>query len=838
MIASSVQTPPAPPADAAIIAEGIRLLIDDGCVFEVRGTDIPRGEYNQPVSGYFTDPSQAAGKAAAIEGGAGVYLTLNQLDTAFCARDTFGIISWARKDAATKDKHVTRRRWLLLDIDSNRVTGVCATDAELAHAAELTDRVEATLTDQYGFPDPITITSGNGFYLLYRVDLPNDDEMAKLFQNFLNWAHDEFRHDGAHVDDSVYNAARIVRIPGTINTKGRHTAERPHRMCRVLHVPDVLECVSAETIRAAIGSAPAASTASQTSNDDTFDMLAYLQQQNVEVLREEPHNGGTKYIVVCPYCGCNAGKASVFVSGDGTPGFHCFHASCVGSTSFPSLRDKLEGTAWRQQSVDVAKRYQEYKQQSSTSTLTPPAPPAPPKDELRWEPMPLDGFPQIVQEYILAKSKSLSVDPSLVAMSVLAACSGAIGYTHGLRVKSDYLVSAGIWAQGIVNSGVGKTAIVNSATAANQQHDMELAVEYRREKKVYDAQRKGRKNNEESEGLTVPICKQVALQNFTIEALKLALSQNPRGLLALSAEGATVLRSFGEYKQGRGESDRAYMCQVWSHEWSKTNRKKDNEILVAAHPYVAMLLMCQDESFRNAMPPDAYYTGFAYRFLLAFPPELSIDPLAEGVSEVLQSKYDRIIYALYGLSPDFSHNSRPIEVLVEDHETRMVWASYVLENEGRKKREEVPRRIKESFAKYQEYSLRLALWHHIVHAACRGADRSGEWSPDGAFADRHIEVPKVISRESMEWGVGMAKWFQNEGERVYSWIGYTEGALESGSDGLLDKVVEYLKEKGPMKTYDVKSRFRRDFRSTADFTEFCEAHEETFKLDGKVVSLR
>jgi AAA domain len=43
-----------------------------------------------------------------------------------------------------------------------------------------------------------------------------------------------FNTAGAHVDTSVGNPARILRVPGTLNRKGENTAERPWRECAIL----------------------------------------------------------------------------------------------------------------------------------------------------------------------------------------------------------------------------------------------------------------------------------------------------------------------------------------------------------------------------------------------------------------------------------------------------------------------------------------------------------------------------------------------------------------------------------------------------------------------------
>ena len=77
--------------------------------------------------------------------------------------------------------------------------------------------------------------------LFYRIDLPADD--GDLVQRCLN-ALKPCSTEKVHVDLSVHNAARICRLPGTMNRKGDEISGRIHRMAEVLETPEEIEVVS------------------------------------------------------------------------------------------------------------------------------------------------------------------------------------------------------------------------------------------------------------------------------------------------------------------------------------------------------------------------------------------------------------------------------------------------------------------------------------------------------------------------------------------------------------------------------------------------------------------
>lgn len=163
-------------------------------------------------------------------------------------------VAWNATKSAT-DRAILERLWLLLDIDPEKPAESRddpATDAEHERVRELAEEVRDHLAGE-GWPAPVLIDSGNGWYLLYRLRLPNTDHVKILVKSFLKETSARFSDQRGHIDRAVYNASRLIKLPGTLARKGRCSDDRPYRMCRLVHVPAQLEEVTAEQIAAATG---------------------------------------------------------------------------------------------------------------------------------------------------------------------------------------------------------------------------------------------------------------------------------------------------------------------------------------------------------------------------------------------------------------------------------------------------------------------------------------------------------------------------------------------------------------------------------------------------------
>src|SRR5262249_19045384 len=133
----------------------------------------------------------------------------------------------------TSDSNILRRRWLLIDVDPSRPAGVSSSDEEKKRAEHKAEEIRTYLRS-LEWPEPLMADSGNGYHLLYRVDLPNDDPCKALITQCLDALATRFDDDFVKVDRSVFNASRIVKAYGSKAAKGDNTKERPHRLSRLL----------------------------------------------------------------------------------------------------------------------------------------------------------------------------------------------------------------------------------------------------------------------------------------------------------------------------------------------------------------------------------------------------------------------------------------------------------------------------------------------------------------------------------------------------------------------------------------------------------------------------
>ena len=227
---------------AAAIQRSLELLHEPGATFEIRALGIRSGKYENTVSGYYNDFAKAARDIAVMDANRkprGIYCTLNPCNPALLARANNRLEE--RPKHTTQDSELIRRRWLFFDIDPARPSGIAATGYEVALARTLGMKIEFILRGR-GWPAPLKVDSGNGCYLLYRIDLPNDAESTELIKrcygglNELLGTYDPAKPHAA-LDTGVYNAARILRVGGTWNRKGDPTSDRPHRIC-VYHEPE------------------------------------------------------------------------------------------------------------------------------------------------------------------------------------------------------------------------------------------------------------------------------------------------------------------------------------------------------------------------------------------------------------------------------------------------------------------------------------------------------------------------------------------------------------------------------------------------------------------------
>lgn len=360
---ASFQNPVSPiTAEAELWLPAYRQLISPGQVAELRAVKFRGGSTNWTTtqSGFFDHDHLLEMAKAAIflsRKAKGVYFTLNPVQPDLLARRC-NRFDKADEGELTKDKDIVARRWLLVDADPARDAHISATDAEKAYAREMVQRVRDHLAG-CGWPAPVLADSGNGYHLLYRVDLPAAD--GGVVEAVLKALATRFDTGKVKIDTSVHNPARICKLPGTWARKGDSTPTRPHRQAQVLEAPlhpdggwdlqvalmPLLVELAAEAPLAkpsANGAAHGNGAASAAANGagrrargghgGRLDVGAWLAGRGVAFRVKPAPDGKGRTVYVLKECPFDAGHgdpdACIMQDESGKLSAKCFHNSCQG----------------------------------------------------------------------------------------------------------------------------------------------------------------------------------------------------------------------------------------------------------------------------------------------------------------------------------------------------------------------------------------------------------------------------------------------------------------------------------------------------------------------------
>ncbi len=335
------------------VLHAVRVLFSPGQVIEVRAiTD------EGMASGYFDDPEQLAERVDTLDGLSGmqgIYVTLNEVNPALLSRRANRIKTrLSKKDATTADTDILRRHWFPIDVDPVRPSGVSSTDDEHQAALDCAARIAAYLGGM-GWPEPVVADSGNGAHLLYRIDLPNDDQSRDLVKRALEVLSALFDDGRTTVDTANHNAARIWKLYGTMSRKGDNTPNRPHRRSRLISVPAEVRVVGREVLEGlatALPEKPDPPSTRSPAGKQPIDLAHWLRNHTITVRGEKPYQGGTLFILDgCPFSGAHRDGAFAIQFPSGAIYAGCHHTSCGGGAQrWQELRERFEPLADRRKS--------------------------------------------------------------------------------------------------------------------------------------------------------------------------------------------------------------------------------------------------------------------------------------------------------------------------------------------------------------------------------------------------------------------------------------------------------------------------------------------------------
>lgn len=363
----------------AHIEKAIKAIVSDGDVFEIR---LFSSKYT--ASGYFKDSHTAVDALTKYKASSNhyqkqanetsIYILLNPAKNECFAREQHDkLVEKCAK--TTTDKEIARRKWLFIDLDPVRLSGISSTDAELESAFTLCENVKAYMRD-VGFTEPMQAISGNGCHLLYHIDLPNDEESKKLVEQVLKSLATLFDNDDVKIDTANFNAARICKLYGTVAKKGANdtTSGRVHRPALMLNdgagdangrdlLEKLVERITAELPHENDEPTPPADNSPKKAKSskskkqkaqadgDRIASIAFVDnfatQFNIPVKSRESKDGTELFVLEsCVFDPSHTGKdAAILVKPDGKICYHCFHDSCQ-DKSWRDVRLKYEPDAY------------------------------------------------------------------------------------------------------------------------------------------------------------------------------------------------------------------------------------------------------------------------------------------------------------------------------------------------------------------------------------------------------------------------------------------------------------------------------------------------------------
>jgi hypothetical protein len=418
-----------------------------------------------------------------------------------------------------------------------------------------------------------------------------------------------------------------------------------------------------------------------------------------------------------------------------------------------------------------------------------PEPGAPDKSEkLSWQSFPVDLLPEPMAEYVRQSWVTLGkeADPVCIALPLLASAAAAIGPVRRFRVRHDWVTAPVIWGAVVGESGSKKSPSFNAGTRFLQERHNVNAEQWKREyaewkslKAEYDAAKKSRKRGEEIEPLPDPPgLTQFVVDDATIESL-IPIFEARQSVLLSNDELSGWVASFDRYTQKEGADVARYLKLYDAGSWTK-NRLSSG----FAHVSSASLSIAggiQPRVLAKSFGAHVY-NGLLPRFMLVEPPEGFAEWPEQGVDFATMTAMNDVFDVLLALAPD--EYEKPLVIDLDPDATRVFirdWWEPVSEERRRTKGP-----VKSMLAKAESWAVRLAGTIHL----CRQAGSEPA-------------LPHRIDVDSIERGIGLARWFAHEWKRVYA--KFERGGVDEGdADGVDGRLIAWLERNGlPVTPRDV-----------------------------------
>ena len=337
--------------------------------------------------------------------------------------------------------------------------------------------------------------------------------------------------------------------------------------------------------------------------------------------------------------------------------------------------------------------------------------------------LPLDAFPQKLQDIIFEVARIEQFDLEYLTMSMLSAAATAIGNSCHIRIRGSWKSSPALYVILIGRPGQGKTPPLDYAFRPLQEHDFLLVSKFIEENKRYAELNVGNKGN--AIDADKPVLVQTILSDLTQEAMMRIHNDNQRGIVILVDEIMGFFNSVYRY------NDSPLLTQLltaYSGKPLKVSRCNNPVPIIIPHPCINIIGTTQTQRIGELFTKENVSSGLIDRILFLHPKSRDIPKMQliqdaglhddDRVNSVYR-KWKQVIDKLLSIEPDFDEKGiimpKVLDMSAEAYQCFAQWKNTLIEQVNMIEDE---RLIESRMMKADSNVARLALVFQLLGWAC------------------------------------------------------------------------------------------------------------------------
>jgi hypothetical protein len=359
------------------------------------------------------------------------------------------------------------------------------------------------------------------------------------------------------------------------------------------------------------------------------------------------------------------------------------------------------------------------------------------KEPERTPLLPIEGFPEPIQNFINEYTTVYKTPRDYIAASVMFSTAFAVGDKIELKGKYDNIPL--LWMAIVGNVSSGKTDPLKTGLSYFENKDKEAFKEYNLKMAEFNAYEKlNKKDKEHNDAVTQPSYYQYLLNDYTPEALYNVHSVNNRGLCIYRDELKGWFDDFGRYSSSGEQST---MLSTFYQQPMQINRASKEPINIPK-PCIYVSGGIQPDILPDLAKDSRAENGFLARLIFVYP-ELQDK---QYYSSNKLNKETLVDYHNY--LNKLATIKETIEITLSD-EAETIYGEWYNKNVDITN-EEPQGYLKGVYGKLDVISLRLAIVIHAMNRACNN------------------DSSNILTEQSMQTAIDLTEYFRTTALKVYS----------------------------------------------------------------------